>query len=139
MNRKDLKKLIREVVKQIDQINETFDVQGKNPKAYFHVNNWAWRPLMELIDQVNDTFNLNIKDLDKWHSNDGYGLDTQEECNKLADALEHIIKNQPYNKTVRMKNLPPLAASLKNTYGIDIGTVVQFIKFLRECNGFEVW
>jgi hypothetical protein len=31
-------------------------------------------------------------DLSYWGSNDGRGLDTQEECNKLADALEEIGK-----------------------------------------------
>jgi hypothetical protein len=44
-----------------------------------------------LSEMVNDLRGLDF-DLSLWGSNDGAGLETQEECNKLADALEEIGK-----------------------------------------------
>jgi hypothetical protein len=142
MTRKQLKWIIKEIIEQINRIDESFDLKPVNPKAKFSVNGWQWRPIMELIDKANNTFHLNIKDLEKWHYNNGNGLKTQEECNKLADALTKLIGNQPYNRPIRgehtPKNIPGVKAGV-NPFETDVGTVQKFIKFLRECNGFEIW
>ena len=72
-----------------------FEVSNKwekeNPGDYFRSNWWGWRPIVMLSEMVNDMRDLSL-DLSYWGSNDGRGLDTQEECNKLADALEEICK-----------------------------------------------
>lgn len=62
-----------------------------NPGDYFRSNWWGWRPIVMLSEMVNEFRDLGL-DLSLWGSNDGAGLDTQEECNKLADALEEIGK-----------------------------------------------
>ena len=69
------------------------DVCGKgNPDAYFRANCWSWRPIHALCETViaNNGFQFNTE---YWGSNDGRGLETQEDCNKLADALEAHLNN----------------------------------------------
>ena len=139
MKRSQVKKLIKFVIKETISLNEGFDVYGNNKAYYFRTNVWQWRPLMELIEQSNDVYNLNIENLDKWYFNDGYGLETQEECDKLANALEQLIKGQPYNRVIRMKGLPSQYAHAQKWYGIDVYKVIEFIKFLRKCGGFKIW
>ena len=69
------------------------DVIGKgNPDAYFRANCWSWRPIHALCETVIDNNGFNF-DTQYWGSNDGRGLETQEDCNKLADALEAHLKN----------------------------------------------
>jgi hypothetical protein len=67
------------------------EFKENNPGDYFRSNWWGWRPIVMLSEMVNDMRDLSL-DLSYWGSNDGRGLDTQEECNKLADALEEICK-----------------------------------------------
>lgn len=70
------------------------DISGINPAKqigkYFRANIWSWRPIAELIHYLNHLYKLDLPDnfLDKLHYNDGGGLRTQEECNKLANFLE---------------------------------------------------
>ena len=63
----------------------------ENPGDYFRSNWWGWRPIVMLSEMVNGIRDLGL-DFTYWGSNDGRGLDAQEECNKLADALEEIGK-----------------------------------------------
>jgi hypothetical protein len=60
-----------------------------NPGDYFRSNWWGWRPIVMLSEMVNDLRGLDL-DFTNWGSNDGAGFDNQEDCNKLADALEEI-------------------------------------------------
>jgi hypothetical protein len=69
------------------------DVCGKgNPDAYFRANCWSWRPIHALCETVIYENDLNLN-TEYWGSNDGRGLETQEDCNKLANALEAHLKN----------------------------------------------
>src|SRR5210317_994946 len=73
-----------------DKAKETyFELSDKwmkeNPGDYFRSNWWGWRPIVMLSEMVNDLRDLGL-DFTYWGSNDGAGLDTQEECNILADA-----------------------------------------------------
>jgi hypothetical protein len=68
------------------------DVCGKgNSNAYFRASCWSWRPIHALCETVivKDSLNFNTQ---YWGSNDGRGLETQEDCNRLADALETHLK-----------------------------------------------
>jgi hypothetical protein len=150
MTKKQLKWLIKEIVQQI---NETFDFIPRTPKLALSINrfsltSWEYRPLLELISQANAKFNLGIKDLHRWQDNNGQGLQTQEECNKLANALESLIGKQPYNRPVRGRNLPKTVPGIKpgthlkpgeEPYQTNVGTIQKFIKFLRTCGGFQIW
>jgi hypothetical protein len=62
----------------------------ENPGDYFRASWWGWRPLAQLCETVDSIHSLGI-DFQYWGSNDGKGLETQEECNKLADALESFV------------------------------------------------
>ena len=67
--------------------------EDANPGYYFRANVWAWRPIHLAIVQANISCDLDIDDdtLDGMAYNSGHGLKTQEECNKLADALQELV------------------------------------------------
>ena len=72
------------------------DISGRKPKTeagdYFCSNWWGWRP----IHAISEAAMLNSKldyDSSNWGSNDGKGLRTQKQCDKLADAIELLIFN----------------------------------------------
>ena len=61
----------------------------ENPGDYFRSNWWGWRPLLSLCIKVNTIYELNLN-FDGWGHNDGAGLETQKECDKLSAALERF-------------------------------------------------
>src|SRR4051812_45074191 len=69
------------------------DVYGKKPTSedgrYFRANVWSWRPIHQLCEIVLK------RDFPSWAFNDGDGLETQEECNQLADGLERYLAQFP--------------------------------------------
>ena len=80
------------------------DISGRKPKTdegdYFASNWWGWRP----IHAISEAAMLNSKldyDTSNWGSNDGKGLRTQKQCDKLADAIELLIsENSQYNENL---------------------------------------
>jgi len=81
------------------------DVSGIKPTSekgiYFRANVWSWRPIHSLMAMANARNKYMLMTQEQWESmdhNDGAGLQTQKECNDLADALESILKN---NKELR--------------------------------------
>ena len=78
------------------------DISGRNPKTevgdYFGSNWWGWRPINALCQIAAYKSKLKIN-FDHWGSNDGKGLRTQKQCDKLADALETMLSNDSgYNE-----------------------------------------
>ena len=76
------------------------DISGRKPKTeqgdYFASNWWGWRP----IHAISEAAMINSKldyDTSYWGSNDGKGLRTQKQCDKLADAIDLLISNN-YNE-----------------------------------------
>ena len=63
--------------------------EKKNPGDYFRANWWSWRPIVGLVNELN----LDI-DTVSWNFNEGNGLDTQDECNILANALTEYISKE---------------------------------------------
>ncbi len=61
-----------------------------NTNAYFRASCWGWRPIHAICEYAIEKQKLpyNTK---SWGYNDGGGLETQEDCNKLADAIETSI------------------------------------------------
>lgn len=72
------------------------DISGRKPTTnegdYFRSNWWGWRPICMLCEIANNKYKLKIN-MDYWGSNDGKGLRTQKQCDKLADALETMLSN----------------------------------------------
>jgi hypothetical protein len=77
------------------------DISGRKPinddGDYFSSNWWAWRPIHMLSEVAIEVKNLKMN-TDGWGSNDGKGLRTQKQCDRLADALEEILKNEFSNE-----------------------------------------
>lgn len=69
------------------------DISGRKPTTeqgqYFRSNWWNWPPILVCCEAVNERKNLKFN-TEFWGSNDGEGLKTQNQCNKLADALDEI-------------------------------------------------
>jgi len=74
------------------------DISGRKPKTeegdYFCSNWWGWRPIAYICELAAEESNLKI-DFSYWGSNDGKGLRTQKQCDKLANAIELLISNNP--------------------------------------------
>lgn len=148
------------------------DVYGINPADddgdYFRANVWSWRPILSMIELANEMAGKTLLDqetLDSMGHNDGAGLNTQGECEFLAQLLQQLVtpKNlsdagfvvdgEEINYPIwdKEKDLVTDAEGLlkradevddlenyKSAYGTTFDHVKQFIKFLRSCGGFEV-
>jgi hypothetical protein len=126
---------LKHIVKFI--LSETFDLYARNKSVDFSVNNFEWRAILHLIEQANDVYNLNLPEFYLWGTSDGAGLPTQKQCNQLADAIEELIGDKPHNVKIK-KPLPhPEFSGFESES--DIGTIREFIQFLRKCNGFQIW
>ena len=72
------------------------DISGRKPKTdegdYFASNWWGWRPIVAISEAAMLNSKLDY-DTSNWGSNDGKGLRTQKQCDKLADAIELLISN----------------------------------------------
>jgi hypothetical protein len=72
--------------------------EEENPGEYFRSNWWGWRPILMLCEIANGKYKLKLN-MQYWGSNDGKGLRTQKQCDRLADALELMISNDSgYNE-----------------------------------------
>jgi len=149
--------------------------ESENPGDYFRSNWWGWRPIVMLVEFANEDNELGF-DLSNWGSNDGAGLDNQEDCNKLADALEESITTQTELEdevdtiylnlgmwtsmegkclgeeiNEQLNEQYPYGTILYGGVVMDDGSIAQpshsaplrhvknFISFLKECGGFEIW
>ena len=166
-------------------MNAKNQFEAENPGVYFRANLWSWRPIAEVINYCNDVMGLNLPEtfLSGMHFNSGAGLETQEECDKLADAIDAMIigkfdswkyigvNYKMYARKVvspegkifeeNLYNNPELIQELEQHLGDDIfvkdgefeynginymtshatelGHLEDFVTFLRECGGFEIW
>ena len=72
------------------------DISGRKPKTnegdYFCSKWWGWRPILAISEAAMLNSKLDY-DTSNWGSNDGKGLRTQKQCDKLADAIELLISN----------------------------------------------
>jgi len=189
-------KIRGEAPKEIDWFNSTQEekdaymnakneFQDNNPGVYFRANLWSWRPIAEVINYCNNVMALNLPEtfLDGMHYNSGAGLETQEECDKLAIAIEAMIigkfdhwdyigvNYKMYARKVvdpegkifeeNLYNNPELVQELEQHLGDDIFVrdgvfeykgieyntshatdmdhLLDFVVFLRECGGFEIY
>ena len=148
--------------------------KAENPGSYFRANWWSWRPIVMLVDHVARQEGLDI-DTASWSYNDGAGLESQEDCDALADALQRLLDandnltkeddriylvmgswsnlNGQFVSESELENvdLPPMGSIMYSSFITADGTVLQsshstskehlqqFINFLRECGGFQIF
>ena len=122
------------------------DIYGKNENhevgRYFRANIWGWSPILNIAMTANETHGLGF-DMSAWHYNDGAGLDTQEDCTRLADAIESLLTME--GETIETKTSEPANAVL-NVLGIQHPGRAEtskehakmFVDFLRNCGGFAI-
>lgn len=133
------------------------DIEGIDPSgdagAYFRASIWSWPPLSALIQSLiggPDRNELDLSYLPKWwDTNDGDGLRNQTDCNKLADAVDEVLKTF-VGKTMTIKTADVMAANNPNgpmlaamfgfdaDYSIEREHIEEFVTFLRSCGGFKI-
>ncbi len=114
------------------------DVHGRSPTGekgkYFGRTIWGWRPIADYCIQVAPDICAPCK---HWYSNDGDGLDADGAA-ALATALQNEVnENRTLAYATRLASAEeqnPLAPEGSRF----VGSVVEFIAFLRECGGFEI-
>jgi len=129
------------------------DIEGRNPAnedgKYIRFNVWSWRPMLQICREVIEEHSLGLS-TKWWDSNDGEGLTTQEDCNKLADAIEkhkamtakQFVLEHP---TCRVKKGTGVFASsdykgeTESAYSVSLDHIKEFVVFLRNCGGFKIF
>ncbi len=132
------------------------DVSGRKPKnkdgEYFRANIWSWRPIHERCEEVNSLYNLGL-DMNGWSFNDGNGFTTQEECDKLADAIESrgvedLVwdggmyvhpETGTFLKSTKVRTYCEEDRKRLSAWKTSAPHLAEFVKFLRNCGGFEIW
>ncbi len=163
------------------------DIYGKNGD-YFRRNVWSWHPLADLCEWfAQDIFDK----CQRWHSNDGGGLDG-DDARALADALDTALRHGRVTAYIAERNaalaaLPDQSCSTcagsgirtdaigvdqgmitrvveqdghprhgqtgwcngcdgvgharptATWYAVTVDDVSEFVEFLRDCDGFEIW
>lgn len=149
--------------------------QQENPGYYFRASWWTWRPIVNLIDYASNLYNLGIE-TKSMHYNDGKGIETQEGCDRLADALENVLdsderlseegaviylclgswctidgqflsngidekllKDHPIGTLLFTPVVMQDGTMAVSSHSCEVEYVKEFIKFLRQCGGFQVW
>lgn len=122
------------------------DIIGKSGND-FRSDLDSWEPILAMCIELNETKSLQLN-LDSWHVNDGHGLCSQRDCDKLADAIENAV-NQGSFKYELPKDQGRTALHILEQSGVlqssgephcvEKEHVMEFVKFLRECGGeFEI-
>ena len=88
---------------------------------YFRAGAGSWKPIYELIVKANNIYGLNFN-LRKWDSNDKAGLNTPEDCTKLADAMSKLITDEDYLEIE----------------DFDVSHTAHFIQFLYNTCAFQI-
>ncbi len=118
------------------------DIVGRNPTGengkYFRRNNRGWPPLVDYCIQVAPEICAPCK---YWYTNDGDGLDADGAA-ALASALQNEVdenRTLAYaTKLASAEEQNPLAPE-EVPGSRFVGSVVEFIAFLRECGGFRIY
>jgi len=134
------------------------DVYGKNPSSeagkYFRANVWSWGPIHDLIRELcSDLFDERTIVGMAW--NQGDGPESQDVCAKMANRftewMAHNTGGHSVDENVDMSNRPEASIieactelGLDTTpsepvYYADDEHLAEWVEFLRNCGGFEVW
>src|SRR5437016_168216 len=122
------------------------DVLGRNPRdkcgQYFRAAIYHWYPLQAVMIAAGSVEAL------AWSTNDGHGLESQEDCDKLVNQLEEYLRRNPEVEYVFPvpQELREIETALSAVFHIDkeercrvhVECVRSFITFLRSCGGFEI-
>lgn len=118
------------------------DIFGHNGN-YFRANIWQWRCVIYVLETMDYDVPLS------WCYNDGAGLSEPEACEALADLVETFLRHWD-GRTLSVPS-DKMAVCEKTGRLVDPGTpgsvtpfrmerdhLEDFVRFLRECDGFEI-
>ena len=133
----------------IDPVNES--------GVYFRANIWSWRPIHELIWKLGEDL-IDEETLIGMGCNDGMGPESGEVCEILADRfviwLEHHIEGYSLDVGCHIMSkenengMHSFATSdqaadptieTKSAHNVCDEHLQEFVIFLRNCGGFQVW
>lgn len=122
------------------------DIYGRTPSTeegeYFSANIFTWPVILSVAKMSILVANLSM-DTEGWDYNDGKGLQTQDECNALADAMEVVLRGTE-SSILGAEHLEATKAISKLFGGIEPQAqahrdrIFHFITFLRGCGGFII-
>jgi hypothetical protein len=132
------------------------DVYGRKPRSkpgeYFQANVWSWRPIHALIVELcSDLLDEDI--IESLGYNDGAGPNDQTTCTEMARRFEVWMEQHTeghkldlglrVTKEGRFVTEEELAATPEmetdSPYEVCDDHLKEWIEFLRNCGGFEVW
>lgn len=121
------------------------DVYGKahiRPEgAYFRASIWRWAPLCEFMEAAG------FEVPGGWQFNAGKGLETQAECDALAQKLqEYLREHQEFSELLLASDLQvdktgkllPPGQKGESPYSVDREQIENWIRFLKACGGFII-
>ena len=135
-----------------------FDASGKyeseNPGIYFRANVWSWRPIHSLIckfcdEHLEETGKILIEEpvLISMGMNEGSGAEEEWQCKELAKRfdkwMEHNVNG--VSSSVALASTPEgmvvsaLGGGETPSYSTNDEHLKEFVRFLENCGGFEVW
>lgn len=152
------------------------DWEDENPGYYFRSNWWGWRPIVAMVETASIIHNVDV-DTNKWQHNDGEGPETQEECDAIANLLEHMMnasdsplkedddvlytcigswctsegqfltqeeqdqlnEEYPIGTTLTGSIILSNGKMVVPSHGTSYRRIKEFINFLRNCGGFQIY
>ncbi len=132
------------------------DVYGRKPRTeagkYFRANVWSWHPIHALIVEICGDL-LDEETLQHLAFNDGIGPTDQATCTEMAKRFEvwmehhaegHVLDSgTQVTEEGRFVSAEERAANpdleTRSAYSVSDEHLKEWIEFLRNCGGFEVW
>ena len=123
-----------------------FDLTGINAKnkkgEYFRNNCWYWRPLWDFATNVTMDLKNPQKLEHKGFTNDGYKVNKTEH-KALVKGLKWAIETHELGQKADVVERTALKDCLRGVgeknYPFEWGNVKEFLEFLENNEGFEIW
>ena len=122
------------------------DVYGMNPTTergeYFRANVWSWRPIHWVMDNLKTgIFDEEISE--SMCYNDGRGLTNPNDCEEMARRIQLFIDvKMPDEATDEQHECwdpEKQVLRMDKMYSVHKSHLEEFVLFLKDCNGFEVF
>ena len=137
-----------------DYFNAVNKYENENPGVYFRANVWSWRPIHSLIckfcdEHLRETGKILIEDpvLNSMGMNEGSGPEEEWQCKELAKRFDKWMEHNVNGATssVSLASTPEgmvvsaLGGDETPSYSTNDEHLKEFVRFLENCGGFEVW
>ena len=136
--------------KRIDEYHEAMEkFESTNIGFYFSNNVWWWRPIAMIIEESCKDL-LTKKQVEGLHMNDGVkypkelALEIARRLDEMVEAgmTNQYVKPAQHELNTTADTFSLFASFTKNEsekYPFDMNNMKNFIRFLKESGGFEIW